>query len=359
VPFRIKVTLLLLAIIGFTLVIAPLLVPVPPLRDTRPAAELAYPDSRFVDLRLPSGQDLRVHVHDALAADAAAADAAAAAAGAGTPLGFVLLHGFGSQTMTWRHLLPELARWGPAVAFDRPAFGLTERPLPGDWPRGGNPYTPEAQVALTIALMDAYGMERAVLIGHSAGGSLALDVALAHPGRVAGLVLVSPAIVRGGGAPAWSRPLLHSPQMGRIGPLLMRQLAGEPGEGFLRAAYARPERLDGVDVAAYRRALGVHDWDRALWELTKASREPRSLARLPEVGVPVLVVSGEADAIVPIAESERVAAGLPNATLVRLPDCGHVAHEECPEATLAAIETWWERVLPQLGPLQAGARLLP
>jgi len=351
VPFRIKVSLLVLSILAFVVLVLPLLVPVPPLVGTGPAEALAYPDSRFVDLALPGGRDLRVHVQHALPAEVGGAP--------GAPLGFVLLHGFGSQTMTWRHLMPALAEIGPAVAFDRPAFGLTERPLPGAWPRGANPYAPESQVALTIALMDAYGLERAVLVGHSAGGAIAVEVALAHPDRVAALVLVSPAVVRGGGAPAWTRPLLHTPQMGRIGPMIMRQLGGEAGESFLRAAYARPERLDPIDVSAYRRALGVHDWDRALWELVKASREPRSLPRLASVRVPVLVVSGAQDGIVPLAQSEEVAAALPDATLVALPDCGHVAHEECPNGVLDAFAAWWPQAAARLEPRRAGARLAP
>jgi pimeloyl-ACP methyl ester carboxylesterase len=349
VPFRIKVTLIVLGVFALLILVGPLLVPVPALGGTVEPSELAYPDSVFVDLSVPGGAGLRVHVQSEPSsltpADAHAARAGgAASADAGT--GFVLLHGFGSQTLTWRHLMPALAGAGPVLAFDRPAFGLTERPMPGDWPRGANPYTAASQVGLTIALMDAYGMDRAVLVGHSAGGSLALEVALAHPERVVGLVLVSPAVVRGGGAPAWSRPLLQTPQMSRVGPLAMRQLGGQPGEDFLRAAYADPSRLDPVDVAAYRLALRVNDWDRALWELTKASREPQLLGHLGRVDVPVLVLSGAEDTIVPFEQSEQVAARLPRATLALVPDCGHVAHEECPGPTIDAVTTWLAAQLP-------------
>jgi pimeloyl-ACP methyl ester carboxylesterase len=324
VPFRIRITLIALGTVAFLVVVAPLLVPVPPLEGTMRESALAYVDSRFVGVALPRGGSLQVHVQSA------PPDLVAGAEGA--ELGVVLLHGFGSHTMTWRHVLPTFATLGPAIAFDRPAFGLTERPLPGSWPRGANPYDTASQIDLVLALLDAYRIERAVLVGHSAGGALAIEVALAHPERVAGLVLVSPAVVRGGGAPAWTRPLLHTPQMNRIGPLFMRQLAGAPGDGFLRAAYADPDRLAADDVEAYRRALRAHHWDRALWELVKASREPRSLASLPRLALPTLVVSGDADVIVPIDDSERVAAAIPGATMLRLPGCGHVAHEECPEA---------------------------
>jgi pimeloyl-ACP methyl ester carboxylesterase len=352
VPFRIRITLIALATITVLVLVAPLLVPVPALEGTVSATALAYPDSRFVGVALPRGGGLQVHVQTMPPGlEPGTTDAAgAAAAAAGADVGVVLLHGFGSHTMTWRHLLPALAGVGPAIAFDRPGFGLTERPMPGDWPRGANPYDTASQIDLTIALMDAYGLERAVLVGHSAGGALAVEVALAHPERVAGLVLVSPAIVRGGGAPGWTRPLLHTPQMNRVGPLLMRQLGGSAGEGFLRAAYANPERLATEDVEAYRRALRAHHWDRALWELTKASREPRSLDALPRLGMPVLVLSGAADTIVPIADSQTVAERIPGATLVRIEDCGHVAHEECPDGVLAALGPWLAALPRDAGP---------
>jgi pimeloyl-ACP methyl ester carboxylesterase len=347
VPFRIKITLIVLALLAAIVIVGPLLLPVPALTGTVAPSEAAYPDSVFVDVEVPGGRALSVHVQTA--PGALTPHEAAAAGGDGS--GFVFLHGFGSQTMTWRHLMPELggeagASGSPAIAFDRPAFGLTERPAAGDWPRGANPYAPEAQVGLTLALMDAYGIDRGVLVGHSAGGAIALELALAHPERVAGLVLVSPAVVRGGGPPAWSRPLLHTPQMARVGPLTMRQLGGQPGEHFLRAAYADPARLDPVDLDAYRRATRMHDWDRALWELSKASREPQVLDRLPQVDVPVLVLSGSEDTIVPLEQSSDVASRLPRATLVTLPGCGHVAHEECPAETAEAVRSWLERELP-------------
>jgi pimeloyl-ACP methyl ester carboxylesterase len=330
VPFRIKVSLWILALLAFAVLVGPLLIPVVPLPDTVPPRDLAYADSVFADVG-----GLTVH----LQTEPPGTTPETAATVASDPA-FLLLHGFGSQTMTWRAVRPVLGAYGLVLAYDRPAFGLTERPLPGDWEPGANPYGPGAQRDLALALLDAYGVERAVLIGHSAGGALALELALAAPERVAGVVLIGAAVVRGGGAPAWSRPLLSTPQMSRLGPLLMRQFAGAPGAGFLRAAYADPSRLDPVDEAAYHLGLRAEGWDQALWELTKASREPDLMPRLSEVTVPVLVLTGEADAIVPPEQSAQVAAALPRATLVSLADCGHLPQEECPDALAEALTRW-------------------
>ena len=335
VPFRIKVSLWLLAFLLAIPLLGPFLVPIPPLRDVTTPEALAGPESLFVEVG-----GLRLHVETWPPGQAPAQ----ADASADERIGVVLLHGFGSQTRTWRHLGEALgaaaAEFAPTLAFDRPAFGLTERPARSSWGRAPSPYGPDAQVVLTLGLLDAYGVERAVLVGHSAGGSLALQVAVEHPERVAGLVLISPAVYAGGGAPNWVRPLLATPQANRIGPLIMRQFGGSAGDEFLRAAYFDPDALDPIDDAAYRRALGVEGWDAALWELVKASRERDLEPFLPNVRVPTLVLTGTADVIVPPEQSERLARALPDARYVAIERCGHVAHEECAEATVAAVLAW-------------------
>jgi pimeloyl-ACP methyl ester carboxylesterase len=86
--------------------------------------------------------------------------------------------------------------------------------------------------------------------------------------------------------------------------------------------------------------LRAEDWDRALWELTAASHPLGLEDRLDEIGVPVLVITGDDDRIVPTEQSVRLASELPDAKLVVIPDCGHVPHEECPEAFLKAVRAF-------------------
>jgi pimeloyl-ACP methyl ester carboxylesterase len=84
----------------------------------------------------------------------------------------------------------------------------------------------------------------------------------------------------------------------------------------------------------------VADWDRALWELTAASAPSGLPARLRELELPVLVITGDDDRIVPTQQSIKLAAQLPNAQLVVVPACGHLPHEECPQAVLDAIQSF-------------------
>lgn len=319
-PFRIRFTLIVLASLLAAILVLPLVWPVPPLEGTRPAAELAEEDADWIDAGA-----LMLHARIAGPDDAASPGAA-------------FLHGFGSNLESFAPLQAGLADRVRTVAWDRPAFGLTERVL--SWP-DENPYGPGAQVGHVLVALDAAGIDRAVLIGHSAGGAIALSAALRHPARVSGLVLIAPAVYRGGGAPAWSRWMLGTPQLERIGPALMRQLGGEPGESLLRSSYADPARLDPGVLDAYRRATRADDWDRALWELVKASREPDVASRLGQVRVPVLVVTGLQDQIVPPDQTRRLARELPSATLVELQGCGHVPQEECAAELLSAVQSWW------------------
>ena len=228
---------------------------------------------------------------------------------------------------------------GTTVALDRPGFGLSERPLRGEW-QGANPYTPAAQVALVVALMDALDFDQAVLVGNSAGGTLALQVALAHPERVSGLVLADAAVYSGGGAPNWVRPLLNTPQVNRLGPLIARQFGEEPGLEFLRGAYADPSRLTDEDIAGYQRWFGADSWDVALWELIKASRTVDLSAQLGNIQMPTLVLTGAEDTLVPPEQSEQLAEALPNAEFVTLDNCGHLPQEECPAAFNEAVASW-------------------
>ena len=282
--------------------------------DTLPTEQLADPDSLFVDVG-----GLQVHYK---------------VVGQGKPA-FVLLHGFAASVFSWRKVMEPLSEAGMVVAFDRPGFGLTERHMPGEWD-GESPYSPEAQADLTVSLLDELGIDRAVLVGHSAGGTIALLTALRHPERVEALVVEDAAVYDNTGTPEWVGPFLRTPPMGRLGPLLVRSVTLW-GEAAIRTAWSDPDKITVELISGYKKPLQAENWDRALWELALASH-PLGLGELlDEVSVPALVITGERDRIVPTRNSERLAAELPAAELVVIPDCGHVPHEECPGEFLEAV----------------------
>ena len=302
-----------LAVLIVFALIGPFFIPVPPLENTVPAESLADEDSRFVEVN-----GLNVHYKTY---------------GTGEPV-FILLHGFGASLFSWHEVTTPLAEYGTVIAYDRPAFGLTERPL--EW-KGESPYSQDSQVELVIGLMDALGIEKATLVGNSAGGTVSMLTALKYPERIESLILVDPAVYAGGGAPAWIRPLLGTPQMRHVGPLIARQIQAQ-GVEFIKTAWHDPSKIPQATVDGYQKPLQVEDWDKALWELTLSSRESGLAKRVNEFNLPILVITGDNDRIVPTEQSLRLAAEIPNADLVVVPQCGHLPHEECPDEFMQAVQ---------------------
>jgi pimeloyl-ACP methyl ester carboxylesterase len=311
---------ILVGILLLILFIGPFIVPIPPLEDTLPPKELAGPDSQFLEI-----DGIEVHYQSA---------------GEGEPA-FFLLHGFAASLFSWREVWEPLSQIGHVVAYDRPAFGLTERPMLEDW-GDVNPYTIESQTQLLIHLMDELEIEMAILVGNSAGGTQALYAYLHYPERVQALILVDPAIYTGGGAPAWSKFLLGTPQMRRIGPWLIRSITTW-GESAIDLAWHNPSLVTPEVIESYKLPLRAENWDRALWEFTLASRELDLDTRLDEVSVPTLVITGDDDRIVPTEDSIRLAGEIAGAELVILPNCGHLPQEECPEPFLEAVRGFIQR----------------
>ncbi len=318
----------LLAVVGMLLAlvfIGPFLVPVRKLKGLLSPAALAGPDSQFVKVPFAGTDGIDFHY---------------VASGSGEPT-FLLLHGFAANVYTWDKVREFFAARGTAVAYDRIPFGLSERLVEGDW-RGENPYTPEAALAQLVAFMDAMNIDKAVLVGNSAGGQLAARAAIAYPERVQALILVDAAIYTVG-SPTFVAPLLNTPQMRHLGPLIARAFARS--NALLERAY---HDLDHLTPEARERAMvsvQVTDWDAAFWEFTAvSSSQPDITEELNQISVPTLVITGDDDRLVPPAESERLAAEIPEAELAVIPACGHVPHDECPQAFMDAVDAWWAAV---------------
>jgi pimeloyl-ACP methyl ester carboxylesterase len=310
-------------VLAFLLLVlaGPFFIPVPPLENTYSPEELADPDSRFIVV-----DGLKVHYKTR---------------GQGEPI-FLLFHGFSANVSTWQLVMTPLARMGTVVAYDRLASGLTQRVLPGDW-QGENPYSPSQQVAQAIGLMDALGLEKAIFIGSSAGGNIALQTALAHPDRVAGLILIDTPVFEGTGAPGWLLPLFKTPQMDHVGPLLSRWLGTQRGK-LLELAWHDPDRASTELRQGYQKTFKVTNWDLALWELTKATHATGLPDKLHNIAVPTLILTGDDDRIVAPELSRKLARDIPGATFKIFPECGHLPQEERPSLFLEAVQIFVDEI---------------
>jgi len=252
----------------------------------------------------------------------------------------VLLHGFGASVYSWREVMAPLTAYANVLAYDRPAFGWTSRDttqLPYDvYSEEGN-----RRILAQLIRQHAPANTKVILAGHSAGGGVAVNYALAEPYTVDALILVAPAVRMSGNRSAWSQRLARLPQVRRTAIWLFGRFA-ERGLGLLEISWHDPERLTADIVEGYTRPTRIVGWERALWEFSMTARSPLDDGSLSTLSLPTLIITGDDDRVIPAADSIALAGLMPASSLEIIPASGHLPHEETPEAFLAAIETHWD-----------------
>lgn len=242
----------------------------------------------------------------------------------GAPV-LVLLHGFGSSLQTWDAWSERLATRYRVIRFDLPGFGLTGADPSGD-------YSDDRAVRIVSDLLDRLGIAKATLIGNSFGGKIAWKLAASHPTRIEGLVLISPDGFASPGFEYGKRPEV---------PFLLHALPYAMPKSMLRAsilpAYGDPARLSDATVTRYwdmMRAPSVRAAVIARLQQTMLE-DPRST--LQQIAVPVLLIWGEKDGMIPFRNAQDYLATLKSAKLVSFPDLGHVPQEEDPDRALQPV----------------------
>jgi pimeloyl-ACP methyl ester carboxylesterase len=257
--------------------------------------------------------------------------------GSGQP-GVVFIHGNGSmvQEIAASGLLDAVARHHEVFAFDRPGFGHSSRPRDRTW-------TPQAQAAVLLEAFAKLGIEQPVIVGHSWGALVALAMALDHPERVAGLVLVSgyydptaradvavfstPAIPILGDAMRYTvSPILN----GLLLPKLIRKLfRPAPVPHRFNAEVPRSMMLRPSQIRASAE-------DTALMIPATAALQDRYSG----IRHPVTIVAGAGDRIVdPRQHAIRLHHKMPHSHVMLLPGEGHMVHHGAVGLVTAAVET--------------------
>lgn len=249
-----------------------------------------------------------------------------------------LMHGFGANTFSFRELTQPLSELGEVIAYDRPGFGLSERPT--SW-EGENPYGSVGQDLILDELIERFANGRdVILVGHSAGGTLAAQYAIDNKDAVKGLILISPAILSTGGSPAWLNWIYSIPQLDHLGPLLVSSIASS-GMDLLNESWFNPALITEDVKAGYREPLDVIGWEEGFWEFNRAPRSFDIKDRLDEITIPTLLITGDTDTVVATKDTEALATMIQNSVLFVIPQSGHLAQEETPEDTMKAIRVVW------------------
>lgn len=232
-------------------------------------------------------------------------------AGNGPPV--LLIQGVGVQGAGWRPQVQALAPEFECLTFDNRGIG---RSVPA-----GAPIAVERMAADALAVLDAAGHERAHVVGHSLGGLVAVHLALVAPRRVRSLSLLC-TFARGQDAAPLSMRMMWWGLRSQVGTRAMRRrgflgLVLPPGEVPAPGLAERIADLFGHDLAT--QPAVARDQLRAL-------RHADALPRLGELaGIPTLVLSAAHDPIAPPAAGRALAAGIPGARYVELPDASHGA----------------------------------
>ena len=241
-----------------------------------------------------------------------------------------LIHGFASSNLVWSKVLLELAQQGfKVIAPDLLGYGYSAKPRDLE-------YTIGRQAKMVVGLMNELGIERANIVGSSYGGAVAATMALDHPSLVNKLVLV--------GAVTNNRPtryllmrLFGSPVIGDIlSPLVVgsrRLLRMRMKRVYDRHSWPMDERR----VQARHLPLATRGTHRAIirtvrrWDAERISRDAHLITR------PTLVLWGDRDREVPLADGYRLKEEIPNARLKVFEACGHLPHEEYPEEFVEVV----------------------
>jgi pimeloyl-ACP methyl ester carboxylesterase len=260
---------------------------------------------------------------------------------------FVLVHGLGGSHLNWDLLAPLLTPHGRVLALDLPGFGRSE-PL-------SRRATVQANVAVLRRFLREIAASPAVLVGNSMGGMISIFTAVSAARAVRGVVLLDPALPGGrraldaavagqfllyalpfvGERFLWLRRQRHTP-LRRVREML--HLVGVdpdalPAEVIDRSVTLIDERqdVDGMDKAFLVAARS----------LLKILIDPRAYrGAMAAIRVPVLLVQGDRDRLVPVAAARAMAEAHPHWTYVELAGVGHVPQLQVPDRVAAEVLSW-------------------
>jgi pimeloyl-ACP methyl ester carboxylesterase len=234
----------------------------------------------------------------------------------------VLIHGYSASTYTWSNAAPRLAAEGFRVfVVDLIGFGFSQKPAWSD-------YTIDTQARMIVRFMNRLGIGRAVVVGSSYGGAIALSVALDNPERVEKLIL-SAAVCNDEIKNLPLTRLVTTPVLGEV---FAPFLTGS--KTYVRARLknslnpANHHLIDETRVESIMLPLQAADSHRSLLATLKNWHADRLERDAQNLNVPTLLIWGEDDKVIPLYNGDKLHRAIPDSRLIVFKNCGHMPHEE-------------------------------
>jgi pimeloyl-ACP methyl ester carboxylesterase len=245
--------------------------------------------------------------------------------GAGPPV--ILIHGFGGSMWQWEQQQHTLSQHFRVFTLDLPGAGLSDKPEID--------YRPDQMLDFFVGFMDAVNIPQATLVGNSMGAGLAIGMALAHPTRVAKLVLIdglpqhvmekltSPSVRRAleTTAPSWLVSFGNMLFGGLMTESVLREIVHD--QALLTPAVIERSKRNRQRPGFIKPLMTVRE-NLPLWESGFATR-------IGEITHPTLVIWGEEDRVFPIAVGDELHQTIKGSRFIRIPEAGHIPQWERPD----------------------------
>ncbi len=266
----------------------------------------------------------------------------------------VLIHGFGSALTQWHANLSPLSDRHPVYALDLLGFGASEK--------AATTYNTTLWAEQIHDFWATVIRRPVILVGHSLGALVAATATATYPEMVHGLVMMTLPATRQEVLPVrWVQPLVSLLERIVASPLLIRlifRVARRPAflRIALRSAYANPSRVTDEVITSFFLPTCDRGAAQTLCRLSKSATQldysPSRPTLLRDINRPILMLWGENDRIVPIAQADRLIALNPTITFCQIANAGHCLYDECADEINSALLTW-------IANLDAGASRLP
>ena len=255
----------------------------------------------------------------------------------------ILLHGFGTSIGHWRQNLAALGEHHTVYALDMLGFGASEK--------ASVSYKVNLWVDQVYDFWRTFIRQPVILVGNSIGSLISLAAAARHPDMVQGVVMLSlpDPSVREEMIPAFLRPAIATIENIVASPLLIKtlfHLLRRPGmvRRWAGLAYADSsavtDELVDILVGPAQDRGSAQAFCAILKAMTSPKFGPSVKAMLPTLKIPMLLIWGQQDRMVPPAFAQQFASYNPNLQLLNLDNAGHCPHDECPEEVNQAILGW-------------------